>query len=193
MIVPRGTPYSEVKTGLTYRDVLRPIGAYLDFLRARYVTVAEAEEGFLWHCYPHGDLSKPKSGFIARGDVGTLQEEMVEAPRAAKGGLFGKGPRPMKLDKSKQRRKSACPEGYQEALRVLSAKLDDQCAVNILVVEQNDCLAVRFHGVVPVYLRINATRADSIPGFRDEQYSGQEMSELTAIARSHRGDRFYHR
>ncbi|MGH2410174.1 MAG: hypothetical protein ACRDGS_07360 [Chloroflexota bacterium] len=193
MIERRTPPYSEIDSGLKYRDLLRPIGAYLDFLRARFVTVAEAEEGFLWHCYPCGDLSKPKSGFVARGAIGSLQEEIDKAPRAAKGGLFGKGSRPLNSDKSKQRRKSACPEGYQEALRVLSAKLDDQCAVNVLVIEQNDCLAVRFHGVVPVYLRINATRADSIPGFRDEQYSGQEMSELTAIARSHRGDRFYHR
>ncbi|HXT37239.1 MAG TPA: hypothetical protein VN837_16820 [Chloroflexota bacterium] len=193
MIERRTAPYSEIESGLKYRDVLRPIGAYLDFLRARYVTVAEAEEGFLWHCYPDGDLGTPKSGFIARGEVGSLQEEIAKGQRVAKVGLFGKGPRPLKPDKSKQRRKSACPEGYQEALRVLSAKLDDQCAVNVLVVEQNDCLVVRFHGIVPVYLRMNAMRADSNPGFRDEQYSGQEMSELTAIARSHRGDRFYHR
>ncbi|HVC80933.1 MAG TPA: hypothetical protein VNL35_10605 [Chloroflexota bacterium] len=193
MIERRTAPYSEIESGLKYRDVLRPIGAYLDFLRARYVTVAEAEGGFLWHCYPDGDLSTPKSGFVARGEVGTLQEEIDRAGRGVKSGLFGKRPRPMKPDTSKQRRKSACPEGYQEALRVLSAKLDDQCAVNVLVIEQHDCLAVRFHGIVPVYLRFQAMRADSSPGFRDEQFSGQEMSELTAIARSHRGDRFYHR
>ncbi|HVA89692.1 MAG TPA: hypothetical protein VNL71_07600 [Chloroflexota bacterium] len=193
MIERQPVPHAGIDMGIKYRDLLRPIGAYLDFLHARYVTVAETEKGFLWHCYPHGDLTQPRSGFIARGDVGTLQEEMLKAHRPAKSGWFGKGPRSIKLDKkSTQRRKSACPEGYQEALRVLSTKLDDQRAVNVLVVEQKDCLAVRFHGVVPVYLRVNATRADSIPCFRDEQYTGQEMGELTAIARSHRGDRFYH-
>ncbi len=194
-MIERPAPsYAEIDLGLKYRDLLRPIGAYLDFLHARYVTVAETEDGFLWHCYSHGDLTQPRSGFISRGHVGTLQEEMLKAQQQpAKGGWFGKDPRPIKLNKSPQRRKSPCPEGYQEALRVLSTKLDDKRAINILVVEQKDCLTVRFHGVVPVYLRVTATRADSISAFRDEQYTGREIGELTAIARSHRGDRFYHR
>jgi hypothetical protein len=192
MIDRPATPYAELDTGLKYKDLLRPIGAYLDFLRAQFITVAETEEGFLWHCYPHGDLAHPRSGFIARGNVEALQEEMIKAIQGSGRGRLGKGSRPIKPDRSAQRRKSACPEGYQEALRVLSAKLDDQSAVNVLIIEQKDCLAVRFHGVVPVYLRINAVRADSIPGFRDEEYTGKEMSELTALARSHRGDRFYH-
>ncbi|MGH2344590.1 MAG: hypothetical protein ACRDG4_05150 [Chloroflexota bacterium] len=186
------TPYVELAGGLKYKDLLRPIGAYLDFLHARFVTVAETEEGFLWHCYPHGDLAKPRSGFIARRNVSTLQEEITKAVQLSGRGWLGKGAKPIKPDRSVQRRQSACPEGYQEALRVLSVKLDDQCAVNILIIEQKDCLVVRYHGVVPVYMRVNAIRADSVPGFRDEEYTGKEMSELTAVARSHRGDRFYH-
>lgn len=194
MVNRQAAPYGEVSGGFKYRELLRPIGAYLDSLDARYITLAETEEGFLWHCYPHGDLATPRSGFIAREDVPALQEEMARMRQPAKrNGWFGKGSRPTRQDKHGWRRKSACPEGYQEALRVLSGKLDDQCAVNILVIEQVDCLSVRYHGVVPVYLRINASRADSIPGFRDDQYTGQEMGELTAVARSHRGDRFYHR
>src|SRR5665213_366902 len=130
------TPYVELDTGLKYKDLLRPIGAYLDFLHARFITVAETEEGFLWHCYPHGNLTQPRSGFIARGNVEALQEEMLKAMQGSGRGWLGKGPRPIKPDRSAQRRKSACPEGYQEALRVLSGKLDDQSAVNVLIIEQ---------------------------------------------------------
>jgi hypothetical protein len=186
-------PYGELETGLKYKDVLRPIGAYLDFLRARYVTVAETEEGFLWHCYPNGDLTKPRSGAIERENVDSLREEIAAAVQSSRRRWFGKGAKPLKSDRSAWRRKSACPEGYQEALRVLSVKLDDRCAVNILIIEQKDCLAVRYHGVVPMYLRINAVRVEAISSFRDEEFTGKEIGELTALARSHRGDRYYYR
>jgi hypothetical protein len=185
--------YEELGTGLKYKDLLRPIGAYLDFLRARYVTVAETEEGFLWHCYPDGDPTKPRSGVIERENVGSLREEIAKALQPAGRRWFSKGAKQVKPDRSAWRRKSACPEGYQEALRVLSVKLDDRCAVNILIIEQKDCLTVRYHGVVPMYLRINATRAESISSFRDEEFTGKEIGELTTVARSHRGDRYYYR
>ncbi len=193
MIDRHVAPYGELETGLKYKDVLRPIGAYLDFLRARYVTVAETEEGFLWHCYPDGDPTKPRSGVIERENVDSLREEIAAAVQSSRRRWFGARAKRLQPDRSAWRRKSACPEGYQEALRVLSAKLDDRCAVNILIIEQKDCLAVRYHGVVPMYLRINAVRSDAISSFRDEEFSGKEIGELTALARSHRGDRYYYR
>ncbi len=186
------SPYNEYEAAPTYRDLLRPIGAYLDYLEVCSVTVAETAEGFLWHGCLQRDLTKSRGGFIARANVPELANDMREASQRSRRIVFGwMGGRP-KLVKGRSRRSAVCPEGYQEAFRVLGPKLDEQSAANVVLIERADGLVLRFSSVLPHFIRLNRLLTELPLSFREETYDPRQMSALTVTARSYRGSRYYH-
>ena len=57
-----------------YSYYLRPIGAYLDMLDVRSVTIAEIEDGFVWHCYKRTAPLEQVSGVFAFSETVDLIE-----------------------------------------------------------------------------------------------------------------------
>ena len=186
------SPYNEYDAAPKYRDLLRPIGAYLDYLEVCSVSVAETAEGFLWHGCLQQDLTKSRGGFIARAEVPVLANDMREAGQRSRRVVFGWiGGRP-KVIKGRSRRNSVCPEGYQEAFRVLGPKLDEQSAANVLLIERAEGLVLRFSSMLPHFIRLNRLLTEVPLSFREETYDPRQMDALTVTARSYRGSRYYH-
>jgi hypothetical protein len=185
-----------------YGYLLRPIGAYLDALDARYVTLAEIEEGFIWHCFSRGDPTTILTGTIALDDIAALiettkrskeirgrtQEELLRMRRAGRG-LFRKGqaegpgpefpPHPV------------FPEGYEEMFRSLGVKIEDQRGYMVLLVERAASLVVSFSLPLPTYIRVDISRMETFTGFHEVEYSAGELMAIIDTVRGHRGIPYY--
>ena len=175
-----------------YKEFLRPIGAYLDWLQARYVTVCEIDNGFVWHCFPYGDLTKPVSGMIGRDELPRLLERLRKSRRLRKG-IFGRRPH------SHRRRQprgagidTVCPDGYEEAFRSIGARLDRAKAIAILIVEQRDKLSVNYRFPVAGLLRRDLKRFDISSNQHEDEFNREQLAHLIAMSRSHRHNPFYY-
>jgi len=172
-----------------YRRVLRPMGTLLNVLQARYLTLADTAEGLFWHCYPQGNLGRPLGGIVTYGDVPLLIETIGR--ERAKRSLFGLRKQPPKIDRHAIRRHPLCPDGYSELLRSLGTKFDEQRAQQVMVIERDDHLIVRYSMPLPVYIRGDARRAASISGFHEDIYRPQQLGQLISTVRSYRGNPYY--
>jgi hypothetical protein len=173
-----------------YRQLLRPLGAFFNQLQARYITLAETKSGFVWHCYPHGDLSHSRGGLVCYADIPALLE-MLRRERTRRG-LFGLRRSLPKVDPRSFRRHPICPFGYQEMLRSLGAKLDEQQAQAVLIMERDDHILVRYSMPLPTYIRTDAYRATFMTGMHEDVYRPDHLVWLVARARSRRGNLYYY-
>jgi hypothetical protein len=172
-----------------YRQLLRPFGAFFNQLQARYITLAETATGFAWHCYPRGDLAHARGGLVCYADIPALLE-MLRRERAGRG-LFGLRRGLPRVDPRSFRRHPICPVGYQEMLRSLGAKLDEQRAHAVLIMERDDHVLVRYSMPLPIYIRTDAYRATFITGMHEDVYRPDHLMWLVARARSRRGSLYY--
>jgi hypothetical protein len=174
-----------------YRQVLRPIGAYLDRLQARFVTLGETEDGFVWHCFPNGDLTRPLSGMIAHTDVPLLMDQL-KAARRVKRGVFGRRPTAAKPIRIGSRKDTVCPEGYEETFRSLGNKLDVAKAIAVLIVERKDTISVNYHFPTPGYLRRDLSRTEFTSDVHEDNFNRDQVARLIATSRSYRNNRYFH-
>jgi hypothetical protein len=173
-----------------YAEFLRPVGAYLDKLLARHVTFCETEEGFVWHCFPHGDVTRPASGMITHGELPRILEQF-KSLRHARRGIFGRWQPARNSKRSTSRGDSVCPEGYEEAFRCLGTHLDRAKAMSVLIVELQDKLLVSYRFPVPGFLRRDAHRLEFMSTQHEDHYSRQQIADLIKAARGKRNSLYY--
>jgi hypothetical protein len=174
-----------------YRQLLRPIGAFLDRLQARFVTLGETEDGFVWHCFPNGDFTRPMSGMIAHADVPRLMDQL-KAARRVRRGVFSMHPPAAKPIKIASRRDTVCPEGYEETFRSLGNKLDVAKAIAVLIVERKDNISVIYHFPTPGYLRRDISRTEFTSDMHEDIFNRDQVARLIATSRSYRNNRYFH-
>lgn len=174
-----------------YKQILRLLGAYFDRVNARYVTLAETEDGFVWHCFPNGDLTRAASGMFAHSDVPNALEQL-KSRRQSHTGIFASRRSASKPDRIEWRKSTVCAGGYEETFRSLGVKLDQMRALSILVVERNDCLSVHYYLPIAGYLRRDFSRMAFTGDAREDMYGREQIIDLINTARGWRNNRFYH-
>ena len=178
---------SSERAALPYREALRSIGAFLDSARARDVVLAEVAGGYLWSYRVVDDERLPRNATISYEDLPRLREQV----RAAKRGLLGGPAHPILSNDVGGGVLPMYPNGYEEKLRSLGAKLDSQYGRQIQVSEHGETLLVRFVVPPPAYvLRVQPGIPDQLH-FREDTYSPVDMAELITRSRNRRGSRFY--
>jgi len=173
-----------------YGQILRTIGAYLNLLQARYVTIAEIDQGFTWHCYPRANLTKSQSGMVTFEDLPKFQEAVRQMGKSRQGLL-----RRSKIEISRQalRRHPICPAGYEEMFRTIGQKLDEQRAQQILLVERGDSLIANYRLMAPNYIAFNPNRFDQIVAYSHQlEFQRPQISTLIGAARSFRHSNYFH-
>jgi hypothetical protein len=173
---------------LGYRELLRPIGAFLDDIQAREVVLAEIRGGFTWTYMMRSSGGPARTEAIAYEDLPRMRDQMrrrkktAETARSQDAGLLTLPNNVLPM----------YPSGYEERLRSLGAKLDSQHAEQIEIVELGSTLLVRFVQPPPAFVRRVQQPEGQVPRFREDSYDAAEMSELIAMARSRRGSKYYY-
>ncbi|HXT35519.1 MAG TPA: hypothetical protein VN837_08080 [Chloroflexota bacterium] len=178
---------SSESAALPYREALRSIGAFLDSTRARDVVLAEVAGGYLWSYGVGDDERLPRNATIRYEDLPRLREQV----RAAKRTLVGGPARPASSDDPGAGVLPMYPNGYEEKLRSLGAKLDSQYARQIQLSEHGENLLVRFVVPPPAYVLRSQPTVPDVLHFREDTYSPIDMAELVTRSRNRRGSRFY--
>ena len=185
-----------------YRYLLRPIGAYLDAIDARYVTLAEFQDGFIWHCASREDPTRLQSGTVALDEFSTLidtiksdkearareHDEMLRSRRGGRG-LFRKSA--VSDAEAEVSPHPVCQYGYEATFRSLGAKLEDQRGYMVLLVERAGSLIVSFSLPLPMYIRVDISRMETFTGFHEVEYSSAELRQIVEEVREHRGISYY--
>lgn len=174
-----------------YRQLLRPIGAYLDRIQARYVTVAETSDGFLWHCFPNADYTRSMSGLIALDDIPGLMDQL-RAARKARRGVFGIRPTAARPHRITARKDTVCPEGYEETFRSIGVRLDRAKALAVLIVERKDLLTVNYRYPTPGFLRRDLSRGEFVSDAHEDNFTSTDITQLISTSRSYRNNRYFH-
>ncbi len=172
-----------------YRDALRAIGAYLDWLRAEYVTLSEIDDGFVWHSFSRGDLARPVTGMVPHGDLSRLMARLRGERTARRRGAARAGA--VRSARS-TRRRPVCADGYQETFRTIGARLDKVKALAVLLVERDDTLIVNYRYPVPGYLRRDIQRLALSYGQEEDVFTSKQLADMVAEARGNRHNPFYH-
>ncbi|HVA90278.1 MAG TPA: hypothetical protein VNL71_10590 [Chloroflexota bacterium] len=176
------------ETILPYREALRSIGAYLDSVRARDLVLAEVAGGFLWSYRITSDERLARSSTISYEDLPRLREQV----RAAKKALLD-GPTYARLAIAGGTATLPMhPDGYEEKLRSLGAKLDSQYAQQIQLVEHGEDLLVQFVVPPPAYVLRGHPPLPDLLQFREDSYSTADTAELINRSRSRRGSKYYY-
>jgi hypothetical protein len=184
-----------------YSYILRPIGAYLDLLEARNVTVAEIEDGFLWHCYRLGRPLQAVTGVFSLAEIPDLIESIkqrkAEAARAEDAeqrarkhglGLFRRQEQAPVVERPVH---PLMPSGYEETLRSIGARVEDQRACALMLAERPASLLVIYSLPLPNYIRLDVTRMEAYSGMHEVEYSRDELLEIITSVRARRGLRYY--
>ena len=176
------------RAGRRYREMLRPIGAHLDLLQARNLTLAELDDGFMWHYLVEEHAAPPSSATLTYEELSSLGDQVrhaKEAWRAKAARLQGDHePEPLA-----QPRYST---GYEDLLRSLGARLEAQQAEKVLIVECGHDLLVRYALMPPAFVRREAVEIGELVSFREDLYSAEQLAELIATMRSRRGSKFFY-
>ncbi|HVC79481.1 MAG TPA: hypothetical protein VNL35_03145 [Chloroflexota bacterium] len=178
---------SSESAALPYREALRSIGAFLDSARARDVVLAEVAGGYLWSYRVVDDERLPRNATISYVDLPRLREQV----RAAKRGLLGGPAHPVSNGVAGAGVLPMYPNGYEENLRSLGAKLDSQYARQIQISEHGENLLVRFVVPPPAYVLRSQPTVPDVLHFREDSYSPVDLAELVTRSRNRRGSRFY--
>ncbi len=176
------------ETSLPYREALRAIGAYLDSVRARDLVLAEVAGGYLWSYRITSDERLARSSTISYEDLPKLREQV----RAAKRALLD-GPTYARIAVAEGTAKlPVYPNGYEEKLRSLGAKLDSLYAQQVRLVEQGEDLLVQFVVTPPAYMRRALKPVPELLQFREDTYTLADTIELVNRSRSRRGSNHYY-
>lgn len=176
-----------------YEYLLSPIGAYLDSLDARYISIAEIEEGFIWHCFKNGHPDQCLTGAFAYDDIPRLiasvkqekharalaQEEALKSRKAVLGLFKRRG----NVAEPAQPPHPVCPLGYEETLRSLGAKLEEERAYCVLLFERAASMLVRYSVPLPTYIRLDVSKIEMTTGFREIEYLRDDLLGIVEDAR----------
>ncbi len=172
-----------------YREVLRTIGWHLDSIHAAYVTLCEIDEGYIWHCFARGDLTRPVSDTISHADLAGLSSRL-RAERTGRNRLPSHATRAARPAKSAPRR-PVCAYGYQETFRTIGARLDRMKARAVLVVERDDTLIINYQYPVPGYLRRDLFRLAQSHDMAQDAFGHKQLVDMVEAARRNRNYRYY--
>jgi hypothetical protein len=180
----------------------------LDTLGARYILIAEVAEGFVWHSFKDGDPAYAMAGTFAFDDLPALIESIkqLKAARleARQAELVRMAPTKRTLLHPLRKQVSIavpepeessphpiCPLGYEETLRSLGNKLEDQRAHAVAVVEREATMLVRYSLPLPSYIRLDVSKQEMWTGLHENEYSPSDLRAMVAESRARRGVRYY--
>lgn len=168
-----------------YRLLLRSLGAYFDQQQARYITLAEVEDGFIWHFFPPMDLVHPIHGTITHADLPDFVESMKQARIEQ---VAANTPLPKRSLLSRKAPPSVrYSAGYEDVFRTLSGKFDMDCVSNILLTEGDYGWLISYCLPVPMYVQADARRMNQFNYFHESLCSHEEMDQWIEAAREYRG------
>ena len=171
-----------------YRELLRPIGAFLDDAQARDVVLAEIQGGFTWTYMVRGSEAPARTDAIAYEELPRMRDRM----RRRKKALEAEHKRVTGMLTMPNNVLPMYPLGYEERLRSLGAKLDSQHAEQVQIVELGPNLLVRFVQPPPGFVRRAQESAGEVVRFREDSYDAYEIGELISKSRSRRGSKYYY-
>ncbi len=191
-----------------YGHLLRPIGAHLDTLSARYITIAEVEDGFVWQCFKLDDPAHAMSGTIEFKQIPALVESIKAMKQARQSELLEQeqraaAARRLRLNPFHRREAVAepvvdektlhpiCPLGYEETLRSVGNKLEDQRARTIMIVEREATMLVRYALPLPGYIRLDVSKQEMFSGLHENDYSPDDLQVIVEDSRRRRGVKYY--
>jgi hypothetical protein len=172
-----------------YRDLLRVVGACLDWQHGRCITVCETGEGMIWHCFSRGDLFRPISGIVPFDHLGQMLERLKQGRRDRRH-VFGRRAA-YHQPPAGASGKTACVDGYQETFRTVGARLDIAKASAVLIVEETDRLTVGYRFPVSGFLRRDLTRMEFSSCDHEDHYSRDQLREMVARDRGKRNSRYF--
>lgn len=168
-----------------YSYYLRPIGAYLDMLDVRSVTIAEIEDGFVWHCYKRTAPLEQVSGVFAFSETPGLiesvkrsKETLARNREAERQSRRSGWPFRRRENEPEETPHPLFPLGYEVTLSAIGSKLEDQRARNPLLAERDASLLIVYSLPLPGYIRLDASKMETYTGMHEVEYSGEAIREI---------------
>jgi hypothetical protein len=195
-----GKQQDDMDAGLTsggqrqYGYYLGPIGAHLDLLGARHITIAEIEDGFIWHCYARETPLQPIAGVLAFTGVADLVESVEQASekiareREAERQSHRTGwlRRRRDIERDEGPPHPLFPMGYEETLRSIGVKLEEQRAYCPLLAEREASLLVIYSLPLPSYIRLDVSKMETFTGMHEVEYLRDDLTEIIELYRDRR-------
>ena len=119
----------------SYTHALAVLGQYCNQQRARSVTLAQVETGFILHFFPKSQWNKPTCIDVHNADLLELNG-VVSGNTVDKNGTLFRG------GDNVDRKHPLLPMGYEATLRAIGIKLDRRKAVGVTICDTKDALFV---------------------------------------------------
>lgn len=155
----------------SYLHGLSLIGQYLNQQRARSVTVAEVDTGFLLHFFPEGDWRKVKSVAVQHTDLLELSGPFNGGSSGGKKGVLIRG------GDHRDKRHPLFPMGYDTFFRMLGHKLDRRTATGLTICETHDKVYVNFWLNKATFV-IRDQRRQAVSSVQMDTYDGKAIRRL---------------
>jgi tetratricopeptide (TPR) repeat protein len=162
----------------SYTHCLSCIGQYLNQQRARMVTVAEVDSGYMVFFYPAADFTKQRILIVPFADLIDLNGEFAPAARGRKGGILRDG---LRHDK----RHSLFPQGYAAVFKALGTRFDQRGATGVTICESGSTLYVEYWVDNATFV-VRDQRRQAISHHQFDRYDAaglQRIQEAVRLAR----------
>jgi tetratricopeptide (TPR) repeat protein len=158
----------------SYTHTLAVLGQYCNQQRARSITLAQVETGFILHFFAKGQWKKPTSIDVHNADLLELNGIVSGNTVDKNGVLFHGGDRT-------DRKHPLLPMGYGEVLRAVGAKLDRRKAVGVTKSDTREGLFVNYWVDKATFL-IRDGRRQAVSNVQLETYDKSGIQQLLADA-----------
>jgi tetratricopeptide (TPR) repeat protein len=156
----------------SYTHALAVLGQYCNQQRARSVTLAQVETGFLLHFYPKSQWNKPASMDVHNADLLELNGVVSGNTSDKNGTLFRGGD-------NVDRKHPLLPMGYAMTLRAIGIKLDRRKAVGVTICDTKDALFINYWVDKATFL-IRDGRRQGVSNVHLEQYDKAGVQRMLA-------------
>ncbi len=156
----------------SYTHALAVLGQYCNQQRARSVTLAQVETGFLLHFYPKSQWTRPMCIDVHNADLLELNG-VVSGSTADKNGTLFRG------GDNVDRKHPLMPFGYGATLRALGIKLDRRKAVGVTICDTKDALFVNYWVDKATFL-IRDGRRQGVSNVHLEKYDKAGVQRMLA-------------
>lgn len=160
----------------SYSLSLLLIGGYLNAQRARTVTIAEIDTGFLLFFFQEGKYTQPKQLSIHHTDLLELNGAFAPAKQGRKGGVFETSERPNK-------KHPLLPMGYDVFLYAIGDRLHRKKGTSITISETHETLYVNYWMEKSTFI-IRDQRRTAVSNEQLETFTAKTAATLIASTRA---------
>jgi tetratricopeptide (TPR) repeat protein len=156
----------------SYTHALAVLGQYCNQQRARSITLAQVETGFILHFYPKSQWNKPASIDVHNADLLELSGAVSGNSGDKNGTLFRGGD-------NVDRKHPLLPMGYAMTLRAIGIKLDRRKAVGVTICDTKDALFLNYWVDKATFL-IRDGRRQGVSNVHLERYDKAGVQRMLA-------------